>query len=740
MAKIVNLTGDEVVALTQKYMNDSDVAYVKKALDYATEAHITQVRKSGEPYIIHPIQVAGILADLQLDAVTVACGFLHDVVEDTDRTLDDIEENFGKDARDIVDGVTKLGKVEYKSHEEQLAENHRKMLMAMSKDIRVILVKLADRLHNMRTLKHLRKDKQERISRETMEIYAPLAHRLGISRIKWELEDLSFRYLNEVEFYKISHMMSEKRREREALVDEIVKKIKDYTEEQGLYGDVYGRPKHIYSIYRKMRDKKKRFDQIYDLIAIRCIMESPSDVYAMVGYIHELWRPMPGRFKDYIAAPKANGYQSIHTTVYGPKGPIEIQIRTKEMHEVAEYGVAAHWAYKKGIKGKVNSQEQALGMNWIKELVELQADSGGDAKEFVDSVKEDIFTERIYVFTPTGAVQELPKDSGPIDFAYAIHTQVGEKATGARVNGRMVPLTAKLKTGDVVEIITNPNSFGPSRDWIKIVKTNKARNKIRQFFKNQDKELSVSKGRDMLVSYFQEQGYVANKYLDKKHIDAILPRLSVRSEEALYAAVGFGDLSPVTVFNRLTEKERREEERAKAKAEAEELMNGGEVKKEKKEVLKVRSENGVIIQGASGLLMRIAKCCNPVPGDAIEGYITKGRGVAIHRADCHNLKSQENYEQRLVDVEWDTTTNDSKEYMAEIDIYGLNRSGLLNDVLQTLRNATKSISTVNAQPTKDMKFANIHVSFGIPNLSHLTTVVDKIKIIPDVYSVKRTNG
>ena len=740
MAKIVNLTGDEVVALTQKYMNDSDVAYVKKALDYATEAHITQVRKSGEPYIIHPIQVAGILADLQLDAVTVACGFLHDVVEDTDRTLDDIEENFGKDARDIVDGVTKLGKVEYKSHEEQLAENHRKMLMAMSKDIRVILVKLADRLHNMRTLKHLRKDKQERISRETMEIYAPLAHRLGISRIKWELEDLSFRYLNEVEFYKISHMMSEKRREREALVDEIVKKIKDYTEEQGLYGDVYGRPKHIYSSYRKMRDKKKRFDQIYDLIAIRCIMESPSDVYAMVGYIHELWRPMPGRFKDYIAAPKANGYQSIHTTVYGPKGPIEIQIRTKEMHEVAEYGVAAHWAYKKGIKGKVNSQEQALGMNWIKELVELQADSGGDAKEFVDSVKEDIFTERIYVFTPTGAVQELPKDSGPIDFAYAIHTQVGEKATGARVNGRMVPLTAKLKTGDVVEIITNPNSFGPSRDWIKIVKTNKARNKIRQFFKNQDKELSVSKGRDMLVSYFQEQGYVANKYLDKKHIDAILPRLSVRSEEALYAAVGFGDLSPVTVFNRLTEKERREEERAKAKAEAEELMNGGEVKKEKKEVLKVRSENGVIIQGASGLLMRIAKCCNPVPGDAIEGYITKGRGVAIHRADCHNLKSQENYEQRLVDVEWDTTTNDSKEYMAEIDIYGLNRSGLLNDVLQTLSNATKSISTVNAQPTKDMKFANIHVSFGIPNLSHLTTVVDKIKIIPDVYSVKRTNG
>ncbi|WP_019772160.1 RelA/SpoT family protein, partial [Streptococcus sobrinus] len=574
-----------------------------------------------------------------------------------------------------VDGVTKLGKVKYKSHEEQLAENHRKMLMAMSKDIRVILVKLADRLHNMRTLKHLRPDKQKRISRETMEIYAPLAHRLGISAIKWELEDLAFRYLNEVEFYKISHMMHEKRRERESLVDEIVEKIKAYTAEQGLQGKIYGRPKHIYSIYRKMRDKKKRFDQIYDLIAIRCIMDTPSDVYAMLGYIHELWRPMPGRFKDYIANPKSNGYQSIHTTVYGPKGPIEIQIRTQEMHEVAEYGVAAHWAYKKGIKGKVDAQESAIGMNWIQDLVELQAGSNGDAQEFVDSVKEDIFSARIYVFTPSGDVQELPRDSGPIDFAYAIHTQVGEKAVGAKVNGRMVPLTAKLKTGDVVEIVTNQNSFGPSRDWIKLVKTTKARNKIRQFFKNQDKEMSISKGRDLLVDYFQEQGYIANKYLDKKHIDEILPRMSARSEEALYAAIGFGEISPATVFNRLTEKERREEERAKAKAEADELMNGGEVKHQNKDVLKVKSENGVIIQGSSGLLMRIAKCCNPVPGDPIEGYITKGRGVAIHRADCHNIKSQDGYEQRLIDVEWDGSSQASQEYLAEIDIYGLNRSG-----------------------------------------------------------------
>ncbi|MBZ8100240.1 bifunctional (p)ppGpp synthetase/guanosine-3',5'-bis(diphosphate) 3'-pyrophosphohydrolase [Streptococcus pneumoniae] len=661
MPKEVNLTGEEVVALTKEYLTEEDVHFVHKALVYAVECHSGQYRKSGEPYIIHPIQVAGILAKLKLDAVTVACGFLHDVVEDTDATLDDLEREFGPDVRVIVDGVTKLGKVEYKSIEEQLAENHRKMLMAMSEDIRVILVKLSDRLHNMRTLKHLRKDKQERISKETMEIYAPLAHRLGISSVKWELEDLSFRYLNPTEFYKITHMMKEKRREREALVDEVVTKLEEYTTERHLKGKIYGRPKHIYSIFRKMQDKRKRFEEIYDLIAIRCILDTQSDVYAMLGYVHEFWKPMPGRFKDYIANRKANGYQSIHTTVYGPKGPIEFQIRTK--------------------------------------------------------------------------------DSGPIDFAYEIHTKVGEKATGAKVNGRMVPLTTKLKTGDQVEIIANPNSFGPSRDWLNMVKTSKARNKIRQFFKNQDKELSVNKGREMLMAQFQENGYVANKFMDKRHMDQVLQKTSYKTEDSLFAAIGFGEIGAITVFNRLTEKERREEERAKAKAEAEELVKGGEVKVENKETLKVKHEGGVVIEGASGLLVRIAKCCNPVPGDDIVGYITKGRGVAIHRVDCMNLRAQENYEQRLLDVEWeDQYSSSNKEYMAHIDIYGLNRTGLLNDVLQVLSNTTKNISTVNAQPTKDMKFANIHVSFGIANLSTLTTVVDKIKSVPEVYSVKRTNG
>lgn len=729
-----NLTGEEVLALTAAYMPEEDVAFVGKALDYAVDAHKEQFRKSGEPYIVHPIQVAGILAELKLDAVTVACGFLHDVVEDTDITLDELEAEFGQDVRMIVDGVTKLGKVEYKSHEEQLAENHRKMLIAMSKDMRVILVKLADRLHNMRTLKHLRKDKQERISRETMEIYAPLAHRLGISSVKWELEDMAFRYLNEVEFYKITHLMTEKRKEREDLVKEVVDKIRDYAAERNLVGQVYGRPKHIYSIYRKMHDKKKRFDQLYDLIAIRCIMDTPSDVYAMLGYIHELWRPMPGRFKDYIANPKANGYQSIHTTVYGPKGPIEFQIRTKEMHQVAEYGVAAHWAYKRGGNATASQKE----LKWINNLIELQVDSG-DAKTFVDSVKDDIFTERIYVFTPDGSVRELPKDSVPIDFAYEIHTKVGEKATGAKVNGRMVPLTTKLKTGDQVEIITSSNSFGPSRDWVNLVKTHKARNKIRQFFKNQDKELSVAKGRELVQNLLQENGYVANQYFDRKHMDEVLQRTSYKTDEALFAAVGFGEISATSVFNRLTEKERREAERAKAKAVADELVKGGEVKQENKDSLKIRHEGGVVIEGASGLLIRIAKCCNPVPGDEIVGYITKGRGVAVHRVDCMNLKSQENVEVRLIEVDWEED-NSNKEYMANIDIYGLNRSGLLNDVLKVLTNSSKNISSVNAQPTKDMKFATIHVSFGIPNLSSLTSVVDKIKSVPEVYSVKRTNG
>ena len=739
MSKNKNYTAEDVISLCREYMNEKSIQFIEKAIEYATFAHKDQVRKSGEAYIVHPIQVAGILAELRLDPDTIATGFLHDVVEDTGFTIEDIEYVFGKDVAFLVDGVTKLGKIKYKSHEEQQAENHRKMLLAMANDLRVIMVKLADRLHNLRTLKFHKPEKQRMIANETLEIYAPLAHRLGMNKIKWELEDTSLRYLNPQQYYRIVQLMDSKRDERESYIHETVVNIEEATKELEIEAEIYGRPKHIYSIYRKMKDKKKEFNEIYDLLAIRVLVHSIRDCYAVVGAIHTKWKPMPRRFKDYIAMPKANMYQSIHTTVIGPGGkPVEIQIRTFEMHAVAEYGVAAHWAYKKGIKGKVDSKESAIGMNWIQELMELQAESG-DAKEFVDSVKENYLAEEIYVFTPDGSVRALPKDSGPIDFAYEIHTKVGERATGAKVNGRMVPLTTKLKTGDQVEIITSANSFGPSRDWIGLVKTSKARNKIRQFFKNQDKELSISKGRELLQAQFQENGYVANKYMDKKHMEEVLQKTSYKTEEALFAAIGFGEIGAISIFNRLTEKERREEERAKARAEAEELVKGGEVKVENKETLKVRHEGGVVIQGASGLLIRIAKCCNPVPGDHIVGYITKGRGVAIHRLDCMNLKAQENYEQRLIDVEWEEN-NTTKEYTAHIDIYGLNRTGLLNDVLQVLSNTTKNISTVNAQPTKDMKFANIHVSFGIANLSMLTTVVDKIKSVPEVYSVKRTNG
>ncbi|OFI45938.1 GTP pyrophosphokinase [Floricoccus penangensis] len=740
MATEPNLTGAQVVRIASTYMNEKDVRMVNKALDYATKAHAKQYRQSGEPYIVHPIQVAGILAGLKLDAVTVSCGFLHDVVEDTDYTLDDIEREFGSDARNIVDGVTKLGKVEYKSHEEQLAENHRKMLMAMSRDMRVILVKLADRLHNMRTLKHLRPDKQKRISTETMEIYAPLAHRLGISSIKWELEDLSFRYLNQPEFYRIRSLMNEKRADREALVEEVVGKLTEQLENVGIKdADVYGRPKHIYSIYKKMHDKKKRFDQIYDLIAIRCVLDTTSDVYTTLGYIHDLWKPMPGRFKDYIANPKENGYQSIHTTVYGPNGPIEFQIRTKKMHEIAEYGVAAHWAYKEGRKSP-KAEELNQNLNWIQELVELQ-DASNNAQDFVKQVQEDIFAEKIYVFTPDGEVQELPAGSVPIDFAYAIHTQVGDKATGAKVNGRMVPITHVLKTGDVVEIITSKSSFGPSRDWLKLVKTNKAKNKIKNFFKNQDKELSVNKGREMLQDYLQEHDFVANQYLDKKHLDDVCDKLNFKNADALFASIGFGETGVISVFNKLTEEERREREREKQRQEAEELMQGGEVKKTNADVMKVHHDGGVNVADIDSLLVRMSKCCNPVPGDDIIGYITKGRGVSIHRSDCQNVKAQPDYESRLIDVEWEgSSISNSKEYVANVDVYGFNRPGLLNDILQVLSNTTKNLVSVSAVPSKDMKTANIHVSLGIKNLNELTYVVDKIKMVPDVYSVKRTNG
>ncbi|WP_407389847.1 RelA/SpoT family protein [Carnobacterium jeotgali] len=733
MPKNKDYTAQEVIALTVTYMNSSHVAFVKKACDFATNAHKDQFRKSGEPYIIHPIQVAGILAELKMDPVTVATGFLHDVVEDTEYTFEDISREFSPEVAMLVDGVTKLGKIKFKSHEEQQAENHRKMLLAMAKDLRVIMVKLADRLHNLRTLKFHRPEKQRRIANETLEIYAPLAHRLGINLIKWELEDTSLRYLNPQQYYRIVHLMNSKREEREAYISDSISKIQESVEELNITADITGRPKHIYSIYRKMRDQKKQFDQIYDLLAIRVIVDSIKDCYAVLGAIHTRWKPMPGRFKDYIAMPKSNMYQSIHTTVIGQYGkPIEVQIRTKEMHAVAEYGVAAHWAYKEGITKKVEDDSAGNRISWFRDIIELQDDSK-DASDFMASVKEDIFKDKVYVFTPKGDVSELPSGAGPLDFAFNIHTEIGNKTIGAKVNGKIVPLNYKLKTGDIIEILTSPNSYGPSRDWINLVSTSKAKNKIKRFFKLQDREVNVLKGRDMLEKQLNDMQFQPKNFLTKNNIKMLLERFNFTTEDDLYAAVGYGELTALVVANRLTEKERRDRDNEKKIQEVTSI----ELKTKKEpEKIKIKHEGGIVIQGIDNLLIRISRCCNPVPGDEIVGYITKGRGVSIHRKNCPNVIAAKDADNRLIEVEWEDTTSKSQDYNAELQIIGYNRSGLLNEVLQIVNSMTKNLNNVNGKVDNN-KMATITLTVGIQNIHQLDKIVEKIKSIPEVYSVRR---
>lgn len=738
MPKEEVLSGAQVIEIVSSYMGPEHVAFVKKACEFAADAHAHQARQSGEPYIIHPIQVAGILAQLHMDPHTVATGFLHDVVEDTEVTLVQLAEEFGPDVAMLVDGVTKLGKIKYKSHEEQLAENHRKMLLAMAQDLRVIMVKLADRLHNMRTLKHLREDKQRRISKETLEIYAPLAHRLGMSRIKWELEDTALRYLNPNQYYRIVHLMNSKREERVEYIEETVENIRESIDELVIEGDVYGRPKHIYSIYQKMKTQKKEFEEIYDLLAIRVIVSTIKDCYAVLGAIHTKWKPMPGRFKDYIAMPKANMYQSLHTTVIGPKGnPVEVQIRTHEMHQIAEFGVAAHWAYKEGKTSKTPENQESRQLSWFHEIIELQNESN-DAADFMEGVKGDIFSDKVYVFTPKGDVTELPKGSCPLDFAYNIHTEIGNKTTGAKVNGKMVPLDYKLKNGDIIEVLTSNNSFGPSRDWMKMVATSKARNKIKRFFKVQDREMNVVRGKEALEKQLLNLEFKPKEFLVKNKVSKALERFNFQGEDDLYAAIGFGELTAHAVAHCLTEKERIEREKERQKQEEEELLTQP-VKKETDKI-KVRHEDGIVIQGVENLLIRISRCCNPVPGDKIVGYITKGRGISIHRGDCPNIVNNEAVEQRLIEVEWEDTAADSeKEYHADLEVYGYNRTGLLNDVLQVVNATTKNLISLEAKPGKN-KMAVIQVTVMIKNLSHLEKIVDKIKSVPDVHSVRRTNG
>ena len=735
MSKNKTYTADDVLAMCKEYMNETHIKFIEKAIYFATYAHKEQIRKSGEAYIVHPIQVAGILAELKLDPDTIATGFLHDVVEDTGFSIDDIEYEFGKDVAFLVEGVTKLGKIKYKSHAEQQAENHRKMLLAMANDLRVIMVKLADRLHNLRTLKFHKPEKQRMIAEETLEIYAPLAHRLGMNKIKWELEDTSLRYLNPQQYYRIVHLMNSKRDEREEYINTTIENIKEATKDLEIDAVIYGRPKHIYSIYRKMKDQKKQFSEIYDLLAIRVLVESIKDCYAVLGAIHTKWKPMPGRFKDYIAIPKANMYQSIHTTVIGPGGrPVEIQIRTFEMHRVAEYGVAAHWAYKEGNKEKVTNDPLQKQLDWFKDLIELQNETK-DAKDFMNSVKEDIFGDKVYVFTPKGDVSELPLGSGPLDFAYNIHTEVGNKTVGAKVNNKIVPLNYQLKTGDIVEVLTSANSFGPSRDWINLVFTSRAKNKIKRFFKLQDRDENILKGRELLEKQITELGFNFKDFMTKQGMKDIATRFNFGTEEDLLAAIGFGEISYQTVANKMTDKARREIEDQKVVETAFEKTTPQGQKKESQK-MKIRHEGGVVIEGVDNLLIRLSRCCNPVPGDDIVGYITKGRGISVHRKDCPNVQVPENEQSRLIEVDWEDTANTSQQYDTELVVEGYNRNGLLNEVLNVINSTTKSLNSVNGKVDAN-KIATISVNIGIMNTHQLDFIVDKIKQIPDVYSVRR---
>ncbi|MEZ7728413.1 bifunctional (p)ppGpp synthetase/guanosine-3',5'-bis(diphosphate) 3'-pyrophosphohydrolase [Granulicatella sp. 20925_1_28] len=735
MSKNKTYTADDVLAMCKEYMNETHIKFIEKAIYFATYAHKEQIRKSGEAYIVHPIQVAGILAELKLDPDTIATGFLHDVVEDTGFSIDDIEYEFGKDVAFLVEGVTKLGKIKYKSHAEQQAENHRKMLLAMANDLRVIMVKLADRLHNLRTLKFHKPEKQRMIAEETLEIYAPLAHRLGMNKIKWELEDTSLRYLNPQQYYRIVHLMNSKRDEREEYINTTIENIKEATKDLDIEAVIYGRPKHIYSIYRKMKDQKKQFSEIYDLLAIRVLVDSIKDCYAVLGAIHTKWKPMPGRFKDYIAIPKANMYQSIHTTVIGPGGrPVEIQIRTFEMHQVAEYGVAAHWAYKEGNKEKVTNDPLQKQLDWFKDLIELQNETK-DAKDFMNSVKEDIFGDKVYVFTPKGDVSELPLGSGPLDFAYNIHTEVGNKTVGAKVNNKIVPLNYQLKTGDIVEVLTSANSFGPSRDWINLVFTTRAKNKIKRFFKLQDRDENIIKGRELLEKQITELGFNFKDFMTKQGMKDIATRFNFGTEEDLFAAIGFGEISYQTVANKMTEKARREIEDQKVVETAFEKTTPQRQKKESQK-MKIRHEGGVIIEGVDNLLIRLSRCCNPVPGDAIVGYITKGRGISVHRKDCPNVQLPESEQNRLIEVDWEDAANTGQQYDTELVVEGYNRNGLLNEVLNVINSTTKSLNSVNGKVDAN-KMATISVNIGIMNTQQLDFIVDKIKQIPDVYSVRR---
>ncbi|HEU4964322.1 MAG TPA: bifunctional (p)ppGpp synthetase/guanosine-3',5'-bis(diphosphate) 3'-pyrophosphohydrolase [Bacilli bacterium] len=718
-----------------RYATADDVAIVRHAYEVSEAAHRGQTRSSGEPYIMHPVAVAEILADLELDVVTLCAALLHDTVEDTDVTDADLVEKFGTEVAYLVDGVTKLERIKFNSKEEAQAENLRKMFMAMAKDIRVILIKLADRLHNMRTLKHQPTEKQVRTATETLEIYAPLAHRLGISTIKWELEDISLRYLNPQQYYRIVNLMAKKRKEREQYVQEVIDNLIDRFGELGIHADISGRAKHLYSIYRKMINDNKQFNEIYDLLAVRVIVDNIKDCYAILGVVHTLWKPMPGRFKDYIAMPKANMYQSLHTTVVGPRGePLEIQIRTWEMHRTAEYGIAAHWLYKESKPNGNNANKDGQEVKdasfsqklaWFREILEWQQDFK-DAQEFMETLKFDLFADEVFVFTPKGDVIQLPAGSVPIDFAYRIHTDIGNRTIGAKVNGKIVPLDYKMRTGDIVEVLTSKHSYGPSFDWLKVVKSSQAKSKIRQWFKREKREENIAKGRDLIEKEAKKHSLDLSLLSDKT-LEEIGQKFNFMKLDDMLAAVGYGGFSAHQVITRVVEKAKRE-------APPTESAKLPEIKKEEPKK-KRKSTLGVRVKGVENMLIRFSRCCNPVPGDEIKGFITRGRGVSVHRDNCPNLLNfKEDEENRLIEVEWETVPTVS--YSVEIEVTALDRSGLISEVMMMIAETKTDITAVSGRADK-RRMATISLTINIRNVDHLQTVVEKIKRVKDVYSVRR---
>lgn len=730
MSEIQEMTIQDVITTNKKNNRKSDSKLIKKAYEYAKAHHGEQLRKSGEPYIVHPVQVAYILSTLGLDDSTICAALLHDTIEDTDLTKQDLAKEFGEEIAELVDGVTKLSKLQYASMEEQQVENYRKMFLAMGKDIRVILIKLADRLHNMRTLKYLTRDRQIANANETMELYAPLANRLGMYSLKWELEDLSFKYLYPEEYRELVEGINRKREERLKFIDMIMEEIKKAVKKEHIEAEITGRAKHLYSIYRKMKRDNITLDQVYDLFALRVIVNSVKDCYASLGVVHELYNPMPGRFKDYISVPKPNMYQSLHTTLIGPKGtPFEVQIRTWDMHRIAEYGIAAHWAYKEASfmgNKKANVKVEEDKLSWLRETLEWQKEMQ-DPDEFLNTLKTELFEDEVYVFTPKGKIISLPKGSTPIDFAYNIHAEIGNHMTGAKINSKMMPIITALKNGDIVEIITSDQSKGPSRDWLKFIKSSTAKNKILAWFKKNEREANIVRGKDLIEKEIKKIGMKHSELAKTEYIQAALDRYKYNEIEEMYASVGFGAISPGKIVARMLEEYRKEHQTENLEEKLEELSK-------EKITQNKPSKNGIVVKGIDNCLVKLSRCCNPLPGDEIIGYITKGRGVSVHRKDCVNVKSLFAEENRMIDVYWYEA--EKTKYHVDIEIYGNERNGLLADIIKEIENTKSRLLAVTSKANKE-KIALTEVTVEVENIEELNKILKQLRKIDSVYEVKR---